>query len=860
MTLPENAAPSLPLRALGALLAFLTGVAAVTPSGWALDAGWQLFDAGDVSFEAPSAMRTPANDRATPERVAAKRPDWSFTLTDQPARPYRGITISFDWSKNVSVDASGTAVLSRGTMLVSGHRAARIDWRDDDAGWLGLDLVLRDVAPGGELFKVSCHSPAARWAEAKPLCERIAATLKFAGAPQKPPSPSSAGPSQGRRIAQTVDEPGLGFTLLVPQGWQFHHEAATDGETWSLRNDAWLRGEVPEEILSLTVSVIERTQGRDVEKEFRDFASSFAQKLLNGGRVESLGPRPFGSLSGFTAELSGTLQRQSAPAVPVRARLVLAESGNRHVLASAIAPARLASLLQPIGEPGGLFGPSAAAMVAGTPPGPTPPPLPGNTPGPTPPPPPVKPPAATVWAPPPAHEVLFSGRLDDRFEKLAVLGGDFDAFARPGPQGLAVDVPQGHSWGRTGVITSAAKPLFLDGLGDGVAQTLTLRFDAARTTAFRIMLSPSRDRCAKGQDENAIALVWAPKPNGGSTATFIATEGGFSGAAQGKQRFTAETGAASPGEVRITLSPGKAAVAIEGIEPMQGPFAMLHPSSALALCVFAEAPAENQPASMTLREIVIDRATSPNPAKPAATPELAAATLFGAKPRVEWDTAGLGGGDFAKFGQLRPGRLDVSVPAGNGWGSTGILSKLSVVSFDPFADEAPYRFRLKFDPQRTPGFVIELIGIHDWGWGRFIGQTGIVTGRAPGASGGRLFLNGCQGSDLGRPFPAQWSGDFEIVLRKDWYSVGVPDGPAIACQGSFAGAGRPAFLGLLSQAEKQDAASSFSLIEIKLDRVAPAGLKAAQRWKYLSDTDFDPATFEGEIQADLAGAAIDLPD
>ena len=49
-------------------------------------------------------------------------------------------------------------------------------------------------------------------------------------------------------------------------------------------------------------------------------------------------------------------------------------------------------------------------------------------------------------------ETKFSAR-----QKRAGLGGDF-AFAQPGSQGLAVNVPAGKSWGRTGIMSAAGAP------------------------------------------------------------------------------------------------------------------------------------------------------------------------------------------------------------------------------------------------------------------------------------------------------------------------------------------------------------------------------------------------------------------
>jgi hypothetical protein len=105
---------------------------------------------------------------------------------------------------------------------------------------------------------------------------------------------------------------------------------------------------------------------------------------------------------------------------------------------------------------------------------------------------------------------------------------------------------------------------------------------------------------------------------------------------------------------------------------------------ALAVCVFTQGRDVNQPAAMALKEIVVDRQpgareSEPKPAAGVAPPS--PVVLLGAKSMIEWEgQAPYYGGDFAKFGALRDGRLDISVPQGDGARTTGLVSKTQVVS------------------------------------------------------------------------------------------------------------------------------------------------------------------------------------
>lgn len=85
-------------------------------------------------------------------------------------------------------------------------------------------------------------------------------------------------------------------------------------------------------------------------------------------------------------------------------------------------------------------------------------------------------------------ETLFDGAPTPAFEPAAVAGGDFDAFARYIDGGLDIDVPAGHSWGKTGLIS--AEPLVvLDNRAYETAMRLTLTVDPARTGTFVLALA-----------------------------------------------------------------------------------------------------------------------------------------------------------------------------------------------------------------------------------------------------------------------------------------------------------------------------------------------------------------------------------
>jgi hypothetical protein len=103
--------------------------------------------------------------------------------------------------------------------------------------------------------------------------------------------------------------------------------------------------------------------------------------------------------------------------------------------------------------------------------------------------------------------------------------------------------------------------------------------------------------------------------------------------------------------------------------------------------------------------------------------------------------------------------------------------------------------------------------------------------------------------------PAQWNGDFEIVLHQGWFTAGIPGAFAVRCESGSLGDGLQLFAGVVSAPEKQGEPAAFALQNVTMQRIAPDGMTSAMRWKYISNAEFDPSTFTKELLEDFGGAA-----
>ena len=91
----------------------------------------------------------------------------------------------------------------------------------------------------------------------------------------------------------------------------------------------------------------------------------------------------------------------------------------------------------------------------------------------------------------------FQNGLGDRWDPVAVVGGDFGRFARFESGKLIVNVPQGNSWGKTGV--QSKQPIFtVDRSFAAQPGLILIKTDPTLTTGFVVTLA------------SVAQLVWVP--------------------------------------------------------------------------------------------------------------------------------------------------------------------------------------------------------------------------------------------------------------------------------------------------------------------------------------------------------------
>ncbi|MCX5796008.1 MAG: hypothetical protein NTY77_10980 [Elusimicrobia bacterium] len=186
------------------------------------------------------------------------------------------------------------------------------------------------------------------------------------------------------------------------------------------------------------------------------------------------------------------------------------------------------------------------------------------------------------------------GKLSDRWEPLQAVGGSYKRFVRIDPGKLAVSVPAGNSWGKTGIMSR--EPLFT--VTEAMAKTpLTLDFALGndQSTGFCIALSAVKD--ADVWRQSNVWLHWARKSDEEGVFYFTNTQD------RDEDYGAAKTDAKPSRMVTLSVSPETVKVDTAQGQHLTGAFSWLKPGTAVYLYVFSHPAREGGAADLVLHSI-----------------------------------------------------------------------------------------------------------------------------------------------------------------------------------------------------------------------------------------------------------------
>jgi hypothetical protein len=315
-------------------------------------------------------------------------------------------------------------------------------------------------------------------------------------------------------------------------------------------------------------------------------------------------------------------------------------------------------------------------------------------------------PATNTGMAPVAERTLFAGQLDERWTKWAGSGGDFDSFAREDGRQLAIDVPAGNGWGKTG-IRSIEPVVQLPSRTDKQSTRLDFSIDPARSDNFIIDLVPA----GRGGDEewNAHQLRFGIGHEAGAKPVLkLWVE---------REEVSKHELAAVPATLTLELRPdGEAIVSDETGAPLvDGIIPEAIDPQGYHVYAIAHAPAAGAPAALALQAIKLtmaDFTAADDEPRYLGPKEAQRQVLFDGRLMGRgWRRYSAQGGDFAAHARFEDGALFVDVPAGASWGKAGLYSEEPLVWFDGTGEGAMAGLTFSFDPARTTGFVVALASI-----------------------------------------------------------------------------------------------------------------------------------------------------
>ena len=197
----------------------------------------------------------------------------------------------------------------------------------------------------------------------------------------------------------------------------------------------------------------------------------------------------------------------------------------------------------------------------------------------------------------------FDDGLGNRWDPVAVVGGDFGRFARFESGKLVVNVPRGNWWGKTGI--QSRQPVFtVDRSFETQPGLVLIKTDPALTTGFVITLAP-----AWHNDVWVLVTVWVhivgATDEGEGSVLLINTHGPEK---YGSDGILPIQPAKAPEWVGLKVYPGKVALQLSGMDaPVVVDMDWIREATPVYLQIFSHPRAEGGPCAVAIDQIQVGR-------------------------------------------------------------------------------------------------------------------------------------------------------------------------------------------------------------------------------------------------------------
>jgi hypothetical protein len=649
------------------------------PSGVHAEA-WVSYDLGDASFAVPEGWEVTSRRRGS--EYDFQSPDGETTLMAFwwfPDEPLLGFDDIVDHEEQTL--PGGRALLIHSLIGQRETRQAAFEATNED----------------GERFLLLLEAPQGRAAELQTQFEQIIKQVRFAGiAPAALPAPPDL-PDETPRYFDAVG----GFSVRLPQGW-----AGYAADLPGVRQVVL----VPDRNGALVIVAL--AAGATA---MDDYETLLYSDYVIPRQIEAEHDTPIGQVAGRTLEITATVYSIAGVRLPFdRARVHKFRGqlpdGRAVLLARVVPDSASEALVSSAAEVMGSFAlgqtadgsvQTTAVEVDGAPQRPA-----GNQASAIAPAEAATTATAVVFATRAGSARVFSGRDDAGWTSYQGYGGSFEEFAHYEGDKLAITVPEGHSWGATGLY-SATPVIAMPGRDATQAERLIFDVDPRRSSHAVFSLVSAKGVGSHDAHVNDIRVAFEQNPDVGPEMVLWISR-------QEAGRVGLNTDEAT-GKFSLTLHPDGVAMVHDkdGRLLLEAATPELAPEEGWHLYVGTQAFHKNLPATLVLNTINKEIFPVPRRGKPAAFLDDQPQTTVLFDSRMigpGWTRYDTRGNYFVNTARVDPIGLVVDVPEKKDVARVGLYSIEPLIWLDRFTEGASARLRIEFDAAQTTGFAIGLAG------------------------------------------------------------------------------------------------------------------------------------------------------
>ena len=293
-----------------------------------------------------------------------------------------------------------------------------------------------------------------------------------------------------------------------------------------------------------------------------------------------------------------------------------------------------------------------------------------------------------------------SSGLGNSWVKVQGGGGLFDSHVSFAGGEMVINVPEGSSWGKTGV--RSKEPYYVVPTNTNESYSILLDIDSSKTSGFVVALSDQ----ASSIDPWNLTNVWInfhQSPNG-SQALF-----GMANLVNDKdtKKLLTDVDNLAPSKMLVTVKGTSVSVCTSFGYSIAGNYSWLKPGTKVYLYIISSSiDGGGQPVKLGLKSVKGYKAAGCSGSS--YTPpynNLVYTEEFDNYNTTMWQQIETAGGSFKNLAKFENGMFTTASPKNNSWGKTGLKSKYYFLEVTKAMELLPYTIVLETDPAKTSGFV-----------------------------------------------------------------------------------------------------------------------------------------------------------